>query len=221
MKTLARLLTVFLIFGGMQLGVAQESSYKAKDFSHLLGMAGFKDDLLKTHFILYHGYVKNTNLLLDLLARYRKENKLSEYQYGAIKRRLGWEFDGMRLHELYFGNLGGSKELDEKDPLYAQITRDFGSYEEWKKDFIATGLIRGIGWSVLYLDPKEGRLMNMWINEHDLGHIAGGTPILIMDVWEHAYMPQFSLDRAAYIDVFFKNIEWEVVASRFKPVIAT
>ena len=216
MKLTAKILAIFLIFGGLQQGIAQEAPYTAKDFSHLLGMPGFKDDLLKTHFILYQGYVKNTNLLLDLLARYRKEDKLKEYQYGAIKRRLGWEFDGMLLHELYFSNLGGSKELDEKSPLYAQIIRDFGSYNEWKKDFMATGLIRGVGWSVLYQDPKEGRLMNTWINEHDTGHIAGGTPILVMDVWEHAYMPQFGLDRAGYIDVFFKNIDWEVAAARYK-----
>jgi Fe-Mn family superoxide dismutase len=215
-KGLVRLLTFLFIFGGMSLSAAEEGPYQAKDFSHLIGMPGFKDELLKTHFTLYQGYVKNTNLLLDLLARYRRENKLKEYQFGAIKRRLGWEFDGMRLHELYFGNLGGNKELDKKDPLYARITRDFGSYEEWKKDFIATGLIRGVGWSVLYLDPIEGRLMNTWINEHDLGHLAGGIPILVMDVWEHAYMPQFGLDRAAYIDTFFSNIDWEVVASRFK-----
>ena len=217
MKCLARLLTFLFIFALFPLSAAEEGPYEAKDFSHLIGMPGFKEDLLKTHFTLYQGYVKNTNLLLDLLARYRQENKLKEYQFGAIKRRLGWEFDGMRLHELYFENLGGNKELDKKDPLYARITRDFGSYDEWKKDFIATGLIRGVGWSVLYLDPKEGRLMNTWINEHDLGHLAGGTPILVMDVWEHAYMPQFGLDRAAYIDTFFSNIDWEVVAPRFNP----
>lgn len=192
--------------------LAAVENYVVQDFSHLLGMPGFSDQLLQMHFKLYEGYVKNAN---DLLIKLSSFNDLNSYEYGALKRRLGWEFDGMRLHELYFSNLGGNGNLDQKSSLYVALEKQFGSFEKWKKDFIATGLMRGIGWSILYLDPIQGRLVNTWINEHDTGHLAEGRPILIMDVFEHAYMPQYGLDRAKYIDAFFNNINWEIASKRY------
>jgi Fe-Mn family superoxide dismutase len=122
----------------------------------------------------------------------------------------------MLLHEYYFDNLGGSQPLDPSDPLYLKMASDFGGYDQWKKDFVATGLMRGIGWVVSYVEPKSGRLINEWINEHDVGHLAGATPLLIMDVFEHAYITQFGLDRNKYVEVFFDNINWNTVSSRFK-----
>jgi Fe-Mn family superoxide dismutase len=190
------------------------SAYTTKDYSNLIGMPGFSDALLQMHFKLYDGYVKNaTNLSVQL-----KSMDTSSYEYGALKRRFGWEFDGMRLHELYFGNLGGKTSIDTKSSLYQALTTQYGSYDKWKKDFIATGTIRGIGWALLYYDPEQGQLVNVWINEHDTGHLVNGRPILIMDVFEHAYMPQFGLDKAKYIDAFFTNVNWDVVAKRYSDV---
>ncbi len=186
-------------------------SFSAQNYSHLIGMEGFSDQLLKMHFTLYEGYVKNAN---DLLAKLGSTDPKS-YEYGALKRRFGWEFDGMRLHELYFGNLGGYGEPNAKGALVQTIVKQFGSFDQWKQDFIATGMIRGIGWSVLYLDGQSNQLINTWINEHDLGHLAGGLPILVMDVFEHAFMPQFGLDRAKYIDVLYKNIDCSAPEARF------
>lgn len=193
------------------LAVSQLFSYSANDYSHLFGMSGFTDELLQIHFKLYEGYVKNTN---DLLVKLETIDP-SSYEFGALKRRLNWEFDGMRLHELYFENLGGSEPLQPKDPLYQAIEEQFGSFEKWKKDFLATGMIRGIGWVVLYLDLQTKKILNVWINEHDLGHLAGGKPILVMDVFEHAYMVQYKLDKAKYLEAFFKNIDWKVAAARY------
>lgn len=216
-------LTILLSVNGIEGAAPQvkeplkvQSEYKPMDFSHLIGMPGFSDELLKMHFTLYQGYVKNTNLLAALLKGFGGTPSPYDYQYQALKRRFGWEFDGMRLHELYFENLGGKKALESSTSLYKAIVSDFGSFENWKKDFIATGLMRGIGWSILYFDAKAGRLFNMWINEHDVGHLAGGEPILVMDVWEHAFITQYGLDRAKYIDAFFQNIDWEVVSDRYK-----
>ncbi|HEX2579564.1 MAG TPA: Fe-Mn family superoxide dismutase [Rhabdochlamydiaceae bacterium] len=193
----------------------KEGVYQLKDYSSLLGMEGFSDKALATHFKLYQGYVTNTNLLYRTLSDLAGAGKNRSPEYAEIKRRFGWEFDGMRLHEAYFDNLGGKGSLNSTDPLYAQLVADFGSYEKWKADFIAIGAMRGIGWAVLYLDPQSGKLFNTWINEHDLGHLAGGRPILVMDVFEHAYMIDYLLDRAAYIDAFFKNIHWEIVEKRY------
>lgn len=194
-----------------------QSKYQVRNFDHLLGkIAGLDDSLLKMHFKLYEGYVNNTNSVLDKLQVLMATGGNRSPEYGALKRILGWEFDGMLLHEYYFENLGGSQPLDTNDPLYLKMEKDFGSYDKWKLDFVSTGLMRGIGWVVAYIEPKEGRLVNEWINEHDLGHLAGATPILIMDVFEHAYITQFGLDRNKYIDVFFNNINWEVASERFK-----
>jgi len=200
--------SIHSLFGALQ-------PYSPQNYSHLLGMPDFSDSLLQMHFKLYEGYVKNANDLLSKLKTMSDSGLAGTYEYGALKRRFGWEFDGMRLHELYFGNLGGSGNLDPNNPLFTAIASQFGSYDNWKQDFIATGSMRGIGWAVFYLDPQQGRLVNTWINEHDVGHLSGGTPILIMDVFEHAYMPQFGLDRTKYIDAFFKNIDWKSPQARF------
>jgi len=191
-------------------------NYTAKDHSRLLGTPGFSDTLLKNHFTLYQGYVANTNKVLDILGLMAKDGKTGMPEYAELKRRLGWEFDGMRLHELYFENLGGKAPLDPAGKLGRRIVEQHGDVESWEKDFRATGAMRGIGWAALYQDNANGRLINFWINEHDAGHPAGCTPLLIMDVFEHAFMLDYGLKRADYIEAFFKAVDWDVVGSRLK-----
>jgi len=191
-------------------------AYTAKEYGKLIGMAGFSETLLKNHFTLYQGYVNNTNKLLDILAAMLKEGKVGTPEYAELKRRLGWEFDGMRLHEYYFENLGGKTALNKAGKLGQRLAQEFGSYENWEKDFKGVGTMRGIGWVVLYLDSQSDKLINQWINEHDVGHLAGCTPVLIMDVFEHAFMLDYGLKRADYIESFFKNINWEAAESRIK-----
>ena len=191
-------------------------AYAAKDYGHLIGMEGFSQTLLNNHFTLYQGYVTNTNKVLDTLAAMLKEGKVGSPEYAELKRRLGFEFDGMRLHEYYFENLGGKVALDKSGRLGKRLAQDFGSYVDWEKDFRGTGTMRGIGWAILYLDNLAGRLINVWINEHETGHLAGGTPILVLDVFEHAFMIDYGLKRADYIEAFFKNVNWAAVESRLK-----
>ena len=189
-------------------------AYEAKDYSGLIGMEGFSETLLKNHFTLYQGYVANTNRLMDTLASMLKEGRTGTPEYAELKRRMGFEFDGMRLHEYYFGNLGGSGVLDSSGRLAQKLAEDFGSVADWEKDFRATGAMRGIGWAILYQDNVTGKLFNQWINEHEVGHPAGCIPVLVMDVFEHAFMTDYGLNRAGYIGAFFKNIGWETVESR-------
>ncbi len=190
--------------------------YEAKNFDNLLGTPGFSDTLLKNHFTLYQGYVTNTNKLSDVLAAMLKEGKTATPEYAELKRRFGWEFNGMRLHELYFGNMVKSgNPVDKSSALFKKILEDFGSWENWEKDFRSTGAMRGIGWAILYFDKHSNRLFNVWVNEHDFGHLAGCVPLLILDVFEHAYMVDYGLKKADYIEAFFKAIDWEVVAERF------
>lgn len=189
-------------------------TYSAQDFSKLLEMKDFSETLLQNHFTLYQGYVTNVNKLLESLDTMLKEGNSSRPEYAEMKRRLGWEFNGMRLHELYFENLGGTGTPVPGSKLSEKLVAAFGSREAWEIDFRATGAMRGIGWAGLYLDKTNGRLMNFWINEHDVGHPAGCTPLLIMDVFEHAFMLDYGLKRAVYIDAFFANIDWKAVESR-------
>ncbi len=191
-------------------------AYTANDYSKLIGMEGFSETLLKNHFTLYQGYVTNTNKVLDTLAQMLKDDKAATPEFAELKRRLGWEFNGMRLHEYYFENLGGKSPLDKNGRLAKKMTGDFGSYEAWEKDFKATGTMRGIGWVALYQDITNERLMNFWINEHDVAHPAGCRPLLIMDVFEHAFMLDYGLKKADYIGSFFKNINWTVVEGKLK-----
>jgi Fe-Mn family superoxide dismutase len=186
-------------------------TYEAKNFESLLGTKGLSDQLLKNHFTLYQGYVTNTNKVADALAAMAKDGKTATPEYAELKRRFGWEFNGMRLHEYYFENIvKDGKAIDKNSNLYRKIVSEFGSYENWEKDFKATGAMRGIGWVILYYDPLEGRLFNTWINEHDVGHLCGAMPIIIMDVFEHAYMIEYGLKKADYIEAFFKAIDWTV-----------
>ena len=192
------------------------AEYQAGDFSMLLGMRGFSDVLLNNHFKLYQGYVKNTNLLASKLKDLLEAGKTDSPEYAELKRRFGFEFNGMRLHEYYFGNLGGEGVLDNKSDFYRKAAEDFGTFENWKIDFTSVGSMRGIGWVVLYQDPKTGRLFNTWINEHETGHLAGAAPILVMDVFEKVLITDYGLDRKSYIKAFFENIEWKVVNERLK-----
>jgi len=191
-------------------------AYTAKDYTKLIGMEGFSQTLLNNHFTLYQGYVTNTNKLTDALAAMLKEGKTGTPEYAELKRRFGWEYNGMRLHEYYFENLGGKSPLVKSGVLGKMISASFGSYEAWEQDFKATGAMRGIGWVVLYYDVPTCMLVNVWINEHDTGHLSGCQPILVMDVFEHAFMIDYGLKRADYIAAFFKNINWKAVESRIK-----
>ncbi len=193
-------------------------SYTPKSFDHLLGTPGFSDQLLKNHFTLYQGYVTNFNKLNDILVQMEKDGKFGTPEFSELNRRLGWEWNGMRLHELYFGNMsakstsGASRQAGP--PLEQKIIQEWGSYEAWEQDFRAMAAMRGIGWVILYWDKEADRLFNVWVNEHDVGHLAGCTPLLVMDVFEHAFMLDYGTKRADYIEAFIKAINWNVVEQR-------
>lgn len=186
--------------------------YESKNFERLLGTEGFSDVLLRNHFTLYEGYVSNTNKAHEFL----KTAEVGTPVYNELKRRFGWEWNGMRLHELYFGNMiKGGSQIDKKSSLAKKIEEDFGSVETWEKDFRATGAMRGIGWAILACDNETGKLFNVWVNEHDEGHLAGAKIILVMDVFEHAFALDYGIKRADYISAFWNAIDWKIVSDRF------
>lgn len=190
--------------------------FQPKSYDHLLGLAGFSDALLTNHFTLYQGYVTNTNKLHDLMKQLVDDEKAATPEYAELKRRFGWEFNGMRLHELYFDNLSKEKSDPSIDlSVIQKITEQFGSFERWQKIFTATGAMRGIGWVILYQEPETGHMFTTWVNEHDGGHLAECKPLLVMDVFEHAFMLDYGLKRADYITAFWNAIDWQIVNKRF------
>lgn len=193
--------------------------YQVKNFN-LLGLPGLSDKLLQNHRTLYEGYVKNFSKLNDILLTFEKAGKYDTPEYAELNRRFGWEFNGMRLHELYFEVLikpsGSIPIIDRQWALSQMIEKEFGTFEAWQKDFTSLGAIRGIGWVILYYDKLANRLFNVWINEHDIGHLAGAVPLLVMDVFEHAYMLDYGLKKVDYIATFMNLIDWTIIQKRFE-----
>lgn len=197
----------------------QKISYKKyapKDFSHLKGLKGISDETLEIHFALYNGYVTNTNVLNEKVIELTEAGKAGTPEYAELKRRYGFEYNGMKLHEYYFGNLKpGGSELKEGSELSKLIAETYSSFDVWKNDFSKLGAARGVGWVVLYLDPEMKTLSNHWISMHEEGNIAGFVPLLVMDVWEHAWFRDYKpADRPKYVEAFLSNVDWDAVEKR-------
>jgi Fe-Mn family superoxide dismutase len=194
-------------------------TYRAADFSHLKDLNGLSDQQIEQHLELYAGYVQNTNQLNARLAELANAGQAGTPEHTDLLRRRGFEYDGMILHEYYFGNLrpNGSGEPRGESELLAAMERDFGSFDGWKQVFGQVARMRGVGWAILYQDPHTGQMSNHWISLHQDGHPAGFKPLLVMDVWEHAFMVDYkATERAKYIDAFFSNIDWSVVEHRLR-----
>ncbi|MBI4524384.1 MAG: superoxide dismutase [Deltaproteobacteria bacterium] len=191
----------------------EQHAYKSRDFN-LSGLQGISDRTLEMHFGLYDGYVKNTNLLTEQLLEmsHKKQALATNPAYSELKRHLGFEYGGMVLHEYYFGNLAPKGKESPSADLRRALEANFGTFEDWKRDFVAVGGMRGVGWAVLYQDPMTGQLSNHWIELHQQGVPSGFKPVLVMDVWEHAFLLDYKpSERSKYIDAFFSNIDWDVV----------
>jgi superoxide dismutase, Fe-Mn family len=194
---------------------SSNKDYQAKDFSYLLSLDGFSQKLLSQHFDLYKGYVNQTNTLNTLIKEQLENSIPSSAEYSALKKAYAFEFNGMKLHELYFENLDKTMELSPTSPLYKKISQDFGSFDLWQKDFTQTGLTRGIGWVMCFYDKTSQKLINTWIESHDKGVPIFDNIIIIMDCWEHAYLQDWGIKRQDYIQIFMNHINWTKASERF------
>jgi len=199
----------------------QTTAYKAKQFN-LSGLQGISDKTLETHFKLYEGYVKGVNDLNQKIAEVLKDGRVDQDEfpaYSELTRRMGFEYNGMVLHEYYFQNLQKQGTvIPSKDSNFRRAAEmSFGSYDLWKTDFVGVGKMRGVGWAICYEDPNTRRLSNHWITLHEVGNISGFIPIVVMDVWEHAFILDYApADRPKYIEAFFSNINWQAVEARLR-----
>jgi Fe-Mn family superoxide dismutase len=204
----------------------ENNSYKPKQFN-LSGLHGISDQTLEMHFKLYEGYVTETNRLTEKIREFLKDGKVDQEEmpaYSELTRRLGFEHNGFVLHEYYFENMmkSGSPDPDNGSAFYKAAEASFGSYNIWKADFVSIGKMRGVGWAICLQDPKRNRLTNHWVTLHEIGNVAGFDPVLVMDVWEHAFLLDYKpAERPKYIEAFFANIDWKVVENRVKNASAS
>lgn len=194
------------------------TDYQPREFN-LKGLEGISDETLEIHLELYKGYVENTNKLNGRLSEIVADSEISDDEmlvFSELKRRLGFEYNGMVLHEYYFENLTSSAG-DRPAPSFADALAQstFREYERWKADFVAVGMMRGVGWAVCYEDQTSGAIANLWVDEHQTNNIAGHRPLLVMDVWEHAWFRDYKpSEKGKYIEAFLANVDWNVVAQR-------
>ena len=193
-----------------------QQPYTPKKFD-LAGLQGISDNTLQVHFGLYEGYVKNTNLLNEQIAEQIKNGNAAGANPGfaELTRRLGFKYNGMVLHEYYFGNMTKSAGGQPGSGVSELLGGAYGDFETWKKDFSAVGGMRGVGWAIAYYDPRAQKVSNHWITLHEDGNVAGFVPLLVMDVWEHAFLLDYKpAERSKYIEAFFANVDWGVVQQR-------
>ncbi len=192
--------------------------YQEQKFD-LPALDGLSEKQIAVHLGLYAGYVKFLNKLLEVEADLKKDSEKNAYALGEVHRRLGFEFDGMRMHEYYFESLEHGAQPMSDGVLKSALTAQYGSFDVWLAEFKAVGMMRGIGWAVLYYDPKGKRFVNAWVADHELGQLAGLPIILPMDMWEHAFMVDYApAEKKNYIEAFLKNVNWGVVEKRFMGV---
>ncbi len=190
--------------------------YKAQTFANLKGLKNIPNIEIEEHLKLYNGYINNVNGLIKLLNDRIAKKNFEGPEFSEVVRRLGFEYNGMRLHELYFENLN-AKGGDEKkaSKLEKLIAKNFGSFDDFKNYFLKVAAMRGTGWALLCQNCDNELLSVHWINDHENGHVAGFEPIVVMDCWEHAWTAYLKpTERAKYIEDFWANLDWAACEKR-------
>lgn len=187
--------------------------YTEKTFN-LPALEGLSEEQVQIHLGLYSGYVKNTNALLEKVTAMNDGG--DAYAQAEVQRRLGFEFDGMRMHEYYFEQLeGGSQSLAEDSGFRRYLSDQFGSFDAYLADLKRVAGTRGIGWVVTYYDPKAQMFLNTWVGDHEFGQLAGLPIIFALDMWEHAYMVDYRpATKGSYVDTYLGLVNWSVVEGR-------
>jgi Fe-Mn family superoxide dismutase len=180
-------------------------------------LKGISAKNIEEHLKLYSGYVKNTNMLLEKISELSKDEITNAYILGELQRRFSFEFCGMRNHEYYFSSLEGGPQTPEKESaLSVSIAKNFESFGAWLLRFKSMAMTRGVGWAILYYDKKTDQLLNQWVDEHHLGQLASLSPILCLDMWEHAFVYDYpTSEKKKYVEAFFENLNWQIIEKNF------
>jgi superoxide dismutase, Fe-Mn family len=192
-------------------------TFKLKTFN-ISKLNGISEKNIEEHLKLYKGYVTNTNLIFNKISELKNDLEKNAFVLGELQRRFGFEFGGMRNHEYYFSSLSdGNKEIKKEGELYIAIEKEWGSFENFFMHFKFVAMTRGVGWAMLYYDKVYNKLIISWVDEQHIGHLAGLSIILALDMWEHAYyLDYIPAEKKKYIEAFFDNLNWDAVEENFK-----
>jgi Fe-Mn family superoxide dismutase len=188
--------------------------YTAQTFN-FGSLDGISQNQLDVHIKLYEGYVKFLNTLEEKQKEMMQDTEKNAYTLGELTRRIGFEFNGMRMHEHYFSQWEGTPS-PIAGSLESALAAQYGSLDAWMAQFKGVAMMRGIGWAILSYDQAGKKFFNHFVADHELGQLGDTTPILALDMWEHAYMVDYvPAEKAKYVEVFFKNLNGTVVSERF------
>jgi len=187
-------------------------------------LKGISAKTIEEHSKLYAGYVKHANLIMDHIAELSKEGDKYVFEINELQRRFGFEWGGMRNHEIYFSLLMGenTKGYDSAPKLQEAITKEWGSFDVWLARFQSIAMTRGIGWAMLYYDPKNNKLVNAWIDEQHLGQLADCRIVVALDMWEHSYVADYQPSgKKQYIADFISQMSWSVAEKNYESASST
>jgi Fe-Mn family superoxide dismutase len=192
------------------------TSFTEKKFL-IPSLTGISAKTVEEHLKLYAGYVKHANLIIEKVAELKKDSEKNAYALAEVNRRFGFEYNGIRNHEVYFASLeSGAKELPVSSSLREAIVSTWGSFDAWLAEFKAVAMTRGIGWAMLYYDRKDNQLLHAWIDEQHLGQLQDCTVVLALDMWEHSFVADYQPSgKKKYVEDFFTNLNWEVIEKNF------
>ncbi|MBY0539495.1 Fe-Mn family superoxide dismutase [Patescibacteria group bacterium] len=188
--------------------------YTAQKFT-FNALDGISEKQLDVHIKLYEGYVKFLNTLESVQADLMKDSEKNAYALSEVTRRIGFEWNGMRMHEHYFSQWEGAPSpIGGK--LAEALSAQYGSYDAWLAQFKGVSMMRGIGWAILSYDAKTNRFTNHFVADHELGQLNGLTTILALDMWEHAFMVDYvPAEKAKYVEAFSKNLNGDAITKRY------
>jgi Fe-Mn family superoxide dismutase len=182
-------------------------------------LKGISRKTIEEHLKLYAGYVKHATVVAEQIADLTRTNaEKYTYAINELRRRFGFEFNGMRNHEVYFRSFeNGPKALSPESGLAKALGQGWSSFDVWLAEFKAIALTRGIGWAMLYYDPASKQLLNAWVDEQHLGQLQNCALILGLDMWEHSFVADYQPSgKKQYVEDFFANLNWSVIERNFE-----
>ena len=190
-------------------------TYNAKTFN-LPELKGLSKKQIDIHLALYEGYVKHVNLIMTRIAALREDaSEENTFTMNELRRRFSFEFDGMRMHEYYFEQFEGGASAQSDAALVKAVSEKYGDWDGFTSHIKSVAGTRGIGWVVVYFDPVGGCIHTVFVNDHEVGQLAGLPIILALDLWEHAYMVDYKpKEKMTYVEAFLENVNWSVVEQR-------
>ena len=190
--------------------------FEPKTFN-IPALKGISAKNIEEHLKLYAGYVTHSNLVLEKISELSNDPEANMGILSGLQKRFGFEYNGMRNHEIYFNSLsGGANSLPENSEIKKAIITEWESFEKWLTLFKTLATTRGVGWAMLFYDRKEKRLLNAWVDEQHFGQLQDCTLVLALDMWEHAFVYDYpTSEKKKYIEAFFENLNWEIIEKNF------